>query len=66
MKRLIVPAILAAFALPALAQAATPAADPRPASQQQRQAAQKGCADKARSKQNRKTHQDNQKTPKAS
>ncbi len=71
MKRLIVPAILAALALPALAQSATPIVDQRQVNQQKlhSQATQKGCADKAQNKQSRKTYKeknDNQKTPKAS
>ena len=71
MKSLIVPAILAALALPAAAQTKAPSVDQRPASQQQRlgQATQKGCADKAQNKQSRKIYKekhDNQKTPKAS
>ena len=72
MKSLIVPAILAALALPASATQTPPASiDQRPAIQQQRsgQATQKGCAAKAQNKQGRKTYrekQDNSKTPKAS
>ena len=71
MKSLIVPAILAALALPAAAQTKAPSVDQRPASQQQRlgPATQKGCADKAQNRQGRKTYKekhDNQKTPKAS
>jgi hypothetical protein len=63
MKRLIVPAILAALALPAAAQTQATVQQQRSA-----QATQKGCADKAQHKQARKTREkrDNQKTPKAS